>query len=138
MDEMRSQIKKLQLWFITFTLIMACVPSVVTPVPTLDPNAINTIIVQTANVAATRTASVPTYTATATLQNTSTPQPTFTLVQPIIFPSSTGIPRLQYYRVKHDSQLADYDYKSRTAASSWPVEIWGLQTPEVFPMSVKL
>jgi hypothetical protein len=135
---MRSQIKKMPLWFITFALIMACVPAVVTPVPTLDPNAINTIIVQTANVAATRTASVPTFTAIATLQNTSTPESTFTPVQPIIFPSSTGIPRLQYYRVKHDSQLEAFNYKSRTIDSSWPVDLWGLQTPEVFRMSVRL
>ena len=135
---MNLHTKKLLFWFLTFALIMACAPSVGAPVPTLHPDAINTIILQTANAAATRTASVPTLTATATLQSTSTPEPTFTLVGPIIFPSPTGIKSLQYFRVKHDSQLAQYNYRSRTADPSWPVEKWGLQTPEVFTMSVRL
>jgi len=135
---MNLHTRKLLLWLMAFVLIMACAPAAGTSNPTLEPNAINTIIIQTANAAATRTASVPTLTATATLQSTSTPEPTFTLVGPIIFPSPTGIPRVQYFRVKHDNQLAYYDYKSRTADKDWPVQTWGLQTPEVFTMSVSL
>ncbi|MCK7481575.1 MAG: hypothetical protein M0C28_33650 [Candidatus Moduliflexus flocculans] len=34
-----------------FVLILACTPSMVTPVPPLDPNVINTSIVQTAEAA---------------------------------------------------------------------------------------
>jgi len=42
--------------------------------------------------------------------------------------------QLQYYRVKHDSQLAIYEYKSRTA-ESW--DGVGPQTPEVVPLFVR-
>jgi len=135
---MQSHTKKLFIWFTTFVLIMACVPSMATPVPLLDPNAINTFIVQTANIAGIQTASVPTLTATATLQNTSTPEPTFTAVGTIIFPTSTPIVRLQYFRVKHDSQLEAYNYRSRTADPSWPTDTWGLQTTEISRMLVGL
>jgi len=117
---------------------MACVPSMAVPVSisTLNPNAINTFIVQTANVAFTQTASVPTLTATATQINTSTPEATFTLVAPIIFPSSTPTQREEYFRVKHDNQLAEFNYRSRTGDPKWPVDRWGWQTPEVVRLVV--
>lgn len=111
---------------------MACVPSMATPVPPLDPNAINTFIVQTANVAATQTvAAIPTSTITVVPRDTFTPEPTYTPVGTIIFPTSTPISRVQYFRIKHDTQLAEFNYQSRTAAPDWPVDLWGLQTPEI-------
>ena len=110
---MLSHRKKLLLWITTFTLIMACVPSVATPLPVvpLDPNAINTFIVQTSEAASTQTAlAVPIFTSTATFTVTPpssfTPESTFTAVGVIIFPTSTPFEEKQYYRVKHDSQLA--------------------------------
>ena len=136
--KMRSHIRKPILGFIALALIMACLPAVARPVPTLDPNTINTIIAQTENAAAMQTASAPTFTATATLQNTATPVPTFTNIAQIILPSLTFAPIVQYFRVKHDIQHKQYNYKSRTADPKWPMEIWGLQTTEVFPMSVNL
>lgn len=121
-----------------FVLVMACIPAAATPVPPLDPNAINTFIAQTADAASTRTASVPTITATVTPRNTATLEPTFTPVGVIIFPTLTPFSRVQYFRVKHDNQLAYYNYKSRTAAQDWPIDEWGFQTPEVVPLSVGL
>jgi len=117
-------------------LIMACAPSAFTPVPPLDPNAINTVIVQTANAASTQTQeAIPsTLTATATLRSTFTPEPTFTNVPNIIFPTSTPIQKVQYFRVKHDSQLARYDYKSRTAPKDW--NGYDEFTPETVPLFV--
>lgn len=41
----------------------------------------------------------------------------------------------EYYRVKHDSQLKTYDYKSRTAASDW--QGVSSETPEVVPLFVQ-
>jgi hypothetical protein len=136
---MQSHTKKLLFWFIAFALIIACVPGMATaiPVSTLDADAISTFIVQTANVAATRTASVPTLTATATLRSTFTPEPSYTPVGTIIPPSPIPVSQVRYFRVKHDSQLAKYDFRSRTAEPNWPT-IWGLQTTEVVPLSVGL
>lgn len=76
--------------------VTACVlPGAVTPVPTLEPGAVNTFIVQTADAAATRTAqalpsSTVTATSTRTPQGTETPAPTST--QPFVFvlPGSTS------------------------------------------------
>lgn len=145
MDNMHSHRNKLLLWFTAFTLIMACVPSVATPAPIapLDPNAISTYILQTAEAASTQTAAaMPINTSTATFTvtppNTFTPESTFTPVGTIIFPTSTPIARQQYFRVKHDNQLERFNYKSRTADPNWPNERWGLQTPEVVPLSVGL
>ena len=123
-------------WLIALALIMACVPSMPTPVPPLDPNVINTVIVLTGAAAATQTVAAipPTVTFTPTLRNTFTPEPTYTPIPIITFPTSTPIQRLQYFRVKHDTQLAEHNYKSRTAASGWPVGDWGWQTPEVVNM----
>lgn len=113
--------KKFILWSMAFLLVMACAPAMVTPVPPLDPNAIGTAIIQTAEAASVRTqeAIPPTVTITSTPRNTFTPEPTSTAVPVVVFPTLTPIQRVQYYRVKHDSQLARYNYKSRTAASDW-------------------
>jgi len=46
--------------------------------------------------------------------------------------SCTPKPKLTYYRVKHDSQLKIYDYRSRTADNDWGGV--GPQTPEVVPL----
>ncbi len=128
--------KKIFLWFVTFFLIMACVPSMVTPVAPLDPQAINTFIAQTAEAAGTQTqqAIPPTATGTSTPRNTFTPESTPTTVPVIDFPTSTPIQQVQYFRVKHDSQIALYDYKSRTAAKGWHGV--NLFTPETVPLFV--
>jgi len=117
-------------------LILACVPSVATPVPPLDQNAINTFIVQTADAASanTQAAIPPTLTATATLRSTATPLPTFTNIPTIVFPTTAPIQRKQYFRVKHDNQLAVYDFKSRTGAKDW--QGYDEFTPEVVPLFV--
>ena len=129
--------KKLFLWFTSLILILACVPSMATPVvPTLDPNAINTEIAQRANAASAQTqAAIPlTPTFTPTLRSTFTPELTSTLMPTIVFPTVTPIRREQYFRVKHDNQLAMFDYKSRTIASDWGgVDLF---TPEVVPMFI--
>ena len=142
---MQAHRKKLLLWFTAFTLIMACVPSVATPAPIapLDPNAISTFIIQTAEAASTQTAvAMPVLTSTATFTvtppSTFTPESTITPVGTFLFPTPTPLHGYRYYRVKHDTQLAYHNYKSRTADPAWPVERWGLQTPEVFRMSVGL
>src|SRR5688572_2635215 len=129
---------KLSIWFITFTLILACVPSLAAPnlVPTSDPNAIYTFIAQTANAASTQTVvAIPMSTSTATFtvtpRNTFTPEPSVTPFQTLILPSPTPIIRIQYFRVKHDSQLAMYNYKSRTGDKNWGGRG---QTPEVVPL----
>jgi len=75
---------KYLLWFTALMLIMACVPTFAAPAaPTIDPNAINTYIVQTANAAVSQTAiALPTLTSTVTFtptpRNTDTPEPTAT------------------------------------------------------------
>lgn len=114
--------------------IMACVPAMTTPVPTLDPNAVNLFIAQTANAASTQTVEAipPTATFTSTPRSTFTPEFTATPFQTFFLPSPTPLRRSQFFRVKHDSQLAIYNYKSRTA-DHWS---GGRQTPEVVPMLV--
>ncbi|MBN2119203.1 MAG: hypothetical protein JW730_21715 [Anaerolineales bacterium] len=125
----------------TLALLIGCVPSFVTPtpIPPLDPNAIGTFTVQTADAAVTQTMaalppSTPTATITATPRNTFTPEPSFTPVQPYLFPTATGVLGLQYYRVKHDNQLAIYNYKSRTHDDN--SEGMRNQAPEVVPLLV--
>lgn len=132
---MMSSAKKIFFLCMAFVLIMACAPSVAAPVPPLDPNAINTYIVQTADAAVARTqeAIPPTLTFTPTLRSTATAEPTFTNVPGIIFPTSTPIQRKQYFRVKHDNQLAEYNYKSRTAENWTGFDNF---TPEVVPLFV--
>ncbi|MDX1378983.1 MAG: hypothetical protein R3307_09055 [Anaerolineales bacterium] len=133
---MRNTAGRFFFWSLALILILACVPFTVTPVPPLDPNAINTMIVQTSDAALTNTleAVPPPSTLAPTLRSTFTPEPTFTNVPVIVFPTITPIQRLQYFRVKHDNQLAIYDYKSRTGAKDWT----GINklTPEVVPLFV--
>ncbi len=128
--------RKLFLLSLAFSLLTACMPSVAAPIPTLDANAIGTFIVQTAEAASTQTQAAipPTPTVTPTLRSTFTPEPTATPVPAIIFPTLTPIQRVQYYRVKHDNQLAIYNYQSRTAAKDWGGV--NLFTPETVPLFV--
>ena len=129
--------KKLLLWLTTLLLILACAPATVTPAPTLDSNSINLLIAQTANSSFTQTAAaMPVFeiTPTSVSASTFTPEPTFTTVPLIVLSSPTTVPRVQYFRVKHDSQLAMYSYRSRTASSDWPAEL--AQTPETVPLFV--
>ncbi len=96
-----TQKTKLLIWVIALALIMACVPSLTAQsVPTVDPGAINTLIVQTANAASTQTAAAqPTATWTVVpTRNTKTPTPTATSTviflffspTPLIIPTITG------------------------------------------------
>lgn len=73
------------MWSVTLGVILACVPvlSAAPTVPTLDPNAINQMIVETAGAASTQTAaalptSTPTETSTPIPRGTNTPEPTIT------------------------------------------------------------
>ena len=127
------------IWSIIFILSVSCVPALATPtpIPPLDPNSINLMIAQTADAASIQTmAALPTLTPpgtfTATPRNTFTPEPTFTPFQTFVFPSATPVLRLQYYRLKHDNQLAMYNYMSRTSDGASD----GLrnQTPEIVPL----
>jgi len=130
--------KKLFFWFTTFLIVMACAPSLVTPLPPPNPYAVNTSIVETANAANTLTqaAMPPSPTYTPTLRNTATPESTFTPIPTIFYPSPTSSQRVQLFRVKHDSQLAEFNFQSRTAADDWPVDAWGFQTPEVVSLFI--
>lgn len=129
--------KDLSLWLATLLLILACAPAGVPPAPTLDSNSLNQLIAQTANAAFTQTAAaMPVFEATSTSNSipTFTPEPTFTTVPLIVLSSPTTVPRVQYFRVKHDSQLAIYNYESRTAGADWAG--LGAQTPETVPLFV--
>ncbi|MCC7187345.1 MAG: hypothetical protein IT312_01275 [Anaerolineales bacterium] len=114
-------------------LVLACAPAAGAPaIPASDPNAIQLYIQQTAAAASTQTqdaAPPPTITPTftSTPWSTFTPEATFTPFT-FILPSPTPAQRVQYYRAKHDSQLAMYDYRSRTAADEWKLFP---QTPEI-------
>jgi len=123
--------KKPLLWFMILILIMSCAPAAVTPIPTLNPTAINLFIWQTAQVASiqTQAAIPPTATFTPTLRSTFTPESTYTTVPAFSFPTPTPLVRSQFFRIKHDSQLPEYNYRSRTAADGWTGV--GRQTPEI-------
>lgn len=130
---------KLLICLTTLSLLLGCVPTFITPtpIPPLDPNAIRTFMVQTANAAATQTvAAMPpatlTPTFTSTPRNTFTPEPSFTPVGTFAYPTPSPIMRLQYYRLKHDSQLAMYDFKSRTEDEN--TEGVRRQAPEIVPL----
>lgn len=132
---MASPRTKLLICLTTLSLIVGCVPTFATPtpIPPLDPNAIGTFMVQTADAASTQTlAALPPSTATPTItltpRSTFTPESTFTPVDPYLFPTPTPVQNLGYYRVKHDSQLAVYGFKSRTFDGGRD------QTPEVVPL----
>ncbi|HEX2997061.1 MAG TPA: hypothetical protein VHP14_19725 [Anaerolineales bacterium] len=76
---MASPRTKLLTCLITLSLLTGCVPGFMTPtpIPPLDPNAIGTFMVQTADAAATQTMlAMPPSTSTPTL--TATPRNTFT------------------------------------------------------------
>jgi hypothetical protein len=93
---MTTRKTKYLLWFMMLVMIMACIPGAAAPVvPTIDPNTIGTLIVQTANAALTRTAAaVPTLTPTATItptRATNTPEPTATSTVIFIFFSPTAV-----------------------------------------------
>lgn len=137
---MKSRVNgtKIVLWLIALVLILACAPAGMTPVPPLDPNAVQLFMQQTAAAAATQTAAaLPTLTITPTFtstpRNTFTPEPTFTPFQTFVLASPRPNQQVQYFRVKHDSQLATYDYKSRTAGPNWSLNP---QTPETVPLFV--
>ena len=128
---MRPQ--KIYILLIALALILACAPASVTPVPPLDPNAVQLFMQQTAAAASTQTQrAIPTLTATATFtptpRNTFTPEPTFTPFQTFVLPSPRPNQQVQYFRVKHDNQLAMFNYQSRTAAPDWNSFS---QTPEI-------
>lgn len=136
--KMQSLSKKVFIGFMSALLVGSCVPAFATPtpIPPLDSNAISLYIAQTADSAALQTmAAMPTFTATAsptlTPRATFTPEPTFTPIQTFILPSPTPVLRLQYYRLKHDNQLAMFEYKSRTFGNSDGMRN---QTPEIVPM----
>jgi len=138
MKNPRSHRKKNLLCFVVLALILACVPTTPVPIATLDQNSINLLIQQTADAASTQTMSaLPTFTltptSTATPLNTFTPEPTQTPFVTFVLVTPTYLQRVQYFRVKHDSQLADYGYKSRTAAPDWTLFP---QTPETVPLFV--
>lgn len=88
---------KYLMWFLALALAMACAPTLSSApvVPTLDPNAINRIIAQTAVAAATQTAgavptSTPTETFTPTPRGTNTPEPTITETLIFVYNSPTA------------------------------------------------
>ena len=76
--------------------VLACAPSLATPLPPVDPNVVNTFIAQTVNAASTQTsAALPTSTNTATYTptppNTDTPTPTFTSTVIFILSTPTSL-----------------------------------------------
>jgi len=82
---MANRTTKVWVWFTALAVIMACAPtfSAAPSIPTLEPGAINTMIVQTANAASTQTAaalptSTPTETFTPTPRSTTTSEATAT------------------------------------------------------------
>jgi hypothetical protein len=88
---------------VVMAVMLACVPTLGpgAPLPTFDPNSINTIIVETANAALTQTAlfttpsSTPTATRTPTATLTETPTPVPTIVIVLFTPTvATPIPQV--------------------------------------------
>ena len=92
------------IWLVALAVVLACVPTIATPLPALDPGAVNTFIAQTAGAASTQTAralpsSSPSLTLTPTPRNTDTPSPTPTVTfvfilstpTPLIAPTFTGL-----------------------------------------------
>lgn len=84
------------LWFSALALVLACVPTIGAPVPTVDPNQINIFIAETVKAAATQTSaamptSTPTETPTSTPANTITPSPTYTATVIFILSTPTSL-----------------------------------------------
>ena len=113
---------RLALWFATLALVMACAPvfSAAPAVPTLDPNAINQIIVQTANAASTQTvAALPTSTGTNTPTRTPTstrtegPTATNTVIYEFQTPTPFTLPTI----VGTFKPTSDKDYACETLDS---------------------
>jgi hypothetical protein len=130
--------KKILFGLLALGVLLACMPAgLATPaVAPADPNAIQLYLQQTAAAALTQTqAAIPTLPATLTFTPTPPPtftlEPTFTPVGTIIFAPPTQSQRVQYFRVKHDHQLALYDFRSRTVSPNWA---YNKQTPEILPM----
>ncbi len=121
----------------TLVFILACAPAAGAPaLPASDPNAIQLYVQQTSAAASTQTQDAlpppsitPTFTATP--RSTFTPEATFTPFQTFVFPSPSFRQDVQFFRVKHDHQLAIYNYKSRTVSPNWG---YLKQTPEVVPL----
>ena len=82
---------KTLIWFTALVIVLACGPAIGAPLPTSDPNEINTIIALTANAASTQTAAAqPTFTFTPSLTPTvPTPTPSPTATSTVIFILST-------------------------------------------------
>lgn len=125
------------LLFAALALVLACAPTTGNPaVPASDPNAVQLYIQQTAAAASTQTQfALPPATIAPTF--TATPWSTFTAIPTstsftFILPSPNYSQNVQYFRLKHDNQLALYDYKSRTVSPDWG---YLKQTPEVVPLS---
>ena len=132
-DTSLSSMKRSLICFTVLAFILACVPTMPAAVPTLNPNDINLFIKQTADAASIQTqAAMPTLTFTPTFtftpENTNTPEPTATPIQTFVLSTPTRAQTVQFFRVKHDTQLALYNYRSRTVDQELP------QTAEVVPM----
>ena len=90
--------KKVFLLITAAAIMLACVPTFApasTPIPTFDPNSVNTSIVQTANAAATQTmlyttpSLTPTFTSTSTKTPSATPTPTNTFLYLVFSPTAS-------------------------------------------------
>lgn len=90
---MNTRRDKIAIWFSALIIVLACIPSTGTTIPTVDPSQVDQFIAQTANAALTQTArAVPTSTGTATVTptlNTHTPSPTATSTVFFELPSAT-------------------------------------------------
>ncbi|HMB22759.1 MAG TPA: NBR1-Ig-like domain-containing protein [Anaerolineales bacterium] len=114
-------------WFTAFILIMACVPSLTAEsIPTVDPGAIDTMIVQTANAAATQTAAgLPSATMTWTpvpTRNTETVTPTATATVIFVFfsPTPLVIPTFTASGSKSDTYACQVTTVSPPDGTSFP------------------
>jgi Ig-like domain from next to BRCA1 gene len=109
---------KYLMWFLALILVMACAPvlSAAPAVPTLDPDAINQIIAQTADAASTQTAAaVPTFTPPQTLpptpRGTNTPEPTITETFIFVYNSPTAFVIPPVTKTFSPTSRKDYDCK---------------------------
>ncbi len=128
------RIKQASLLLIALILAPACSPPASLSAPPIaDANAIQLYIQQTAAAAATQTQNAQPF-ASVTPTITFTPRSTFTLeatatfMPPLEAQSLPSQPNVQYYRIKHDNQLAMYNYTSRTQGADWR---YPKQTPEI-------
>lgn len=138
-----TQNNKILLFLTSILITLACVPTLPTtsaPIPTLDPNAPLTAIVETAAVAATQTAHFAPPTLTSTATATRTPPPTETITPTFIFvlPTSTVPPTMIepgssglllecqiLYQDPPDNKIFD---KDATFTAVWTVANVGLNT----------